>query len=114
MRICDLGQEPGARRLIPDLHILLRREGWRVNHKRVHRLYRERGAELRLERPLGTRLRGAPCAIQVDANGPEFVSKGGSTAGPTRTVSRWTSRALAKPTDNVMVESFNGRLRESA
>ena len=25
------------------LHILLRREGWRINHKRVYRLYREEG-----------------------------------------------------------------------
>ena len=33
------------------LHVLLRREGWRVNHKRVHRLYREDGLSLRLRRP---------------------------------------------------------------
>ena len=33
------------------LYILLRREGWRVNHKRVHRLYREDGLGLRLRRP---------------------------------------------------------------
>ena len=25
------------------LHVLLRREGWHVNHKRVERLYREEG-----------------------------------------------------------------------
>ena len=29
------------------IHILLRREGWLVNHKRVHRLYREEGLNLR-------------------------------------------------------------------
>lgn len=29
------------------LHILLQREGWRVNHKRVHRLYREEGLSIR-------------------------------------------------------------------
>ena len=33
------------------LYILLRREGWRVNHKRVYRLYREEGLSLRLRRP---------------------------------------------------------------
>ena len=33
------------------LYILLRREGWRVNHKRVHRLYREDGLSLRFRRP---------------------------------------------------------------
>jgi len=33
------------------LHILLRREGWRVNAKRVYRLYREEGLSLPLKRP---------------------------------------------------------------
>src|SRR4028119_1220811 len=33
------------------IYILLRREGWWVNHKRVHRLYREEGLSLRLKRP---------------------------------------------------------------
>ncbi len=31
------------------LHILLQREGWRVNHKRVFRLYRQEGLSLRLK-----------------------------------------------------------------
>jgi putative transposase len=35
----------------PRLHILLRREGWKVNHKRVERLYREEGLTLRRKRP---------------------------------------------------------------
>ncbi len=33
------------------IYILLRREGWFVNHKRVYRLYREDGLSLRLKRP---------------------------------------------------------------
>jgi putative transposase len=33
------------------IYILLRREGWRVNHKRVYRLYRAEGLSLRLKRP---------------------------------------------------------------
>jgi len=33
------------------IYILLRREGWTVNHKRVYRLYREEGLSLRLKRP---------------------------------------------------------------
>ncbi len=33
------------------IYILLRREGWIVNHKRVYRLYREDGLSLRLKRP---------------------------------------------------------------
>jgi putative transposase len=32
------------------LHVLLQREGWRVNHKRVYRLYRLEGLGLRLKR----------------------------------------------------------------
>ncbi len=33
------------------LHVLLRREGWRINHKRVYRLYREEGLALKRKRP---------------------------------------------------------------
>ena len=33
------------------IHILLRREGWVINHKRVLRLYREEGLNLRAMRP---------------------------------------------------------------
>lgn len=33
------------------LHVLLRREGWPVNHKRVYRLYREEGLSLTRKRP---------------------------------------------------------------
>jgi putative transposase len=33
------------------LHILLRREGWPVNHKRTHRLYREEGLAIRSKLP---------------------------------------------------------------
>jgi putative transposase len=33
------------------IHVLLRREGWRVNHKRVYRHYRELGLQLRHKTP---------------------------------------------------------------
>jgi putative transposase len=33
------------------IYILLCREGWLVNHKRVYRLYRDDGLSLRLRRP---------------------------------------------------------------
>ena len=50
MRIRDLAQvrvSYGYRRL----HILLQREGWGVNHKRVYRLYSEEGLMLRKKKP---------------------------------------------------------------
>ena len=31
------------------LHVLLRREGWHINHKRVYRLYKQEGLSLRLK-----------------------------------------------------------------
>jgi len=161
------------------LHILLQREGWQVNHKRVYRLYVEEGLMLKRKRPrrhvsqqprvarptprrvnerwsmdfmadslyagqrfrmltlvdnfsreslaieVGQRLtgdavvatlervtgeRGYPRVIQVD-NGPEFTS---------RSLDRWAywnkvrldfSRP-GKPTDNAVIESFNGRVRQ--
>ena len=33
------------------LHVLLRREGWKINAKRVYRLYCEEGLGLRIKRP---------------------------------------------------------------
>jgi putative transposase len=33
------------------LHVLLRREGWRVNHKRVYRLYKLQGLGIRVRKP---------------------------------------------------------------
>lgn len=50
IRLRDLAQARvsyGYRRL----HILLRREGWQVNHKRVYRLYREDGLQMRPRKP---------------------------------------------------------------
>ncbi|MEE7470815.1 hypothetical protein MPAR162_02635 [Methylorubrum populi] len=55
-------------------------------------------------------LRGAPCAIQVD-NGPEFVSKALDRWAYENGVTLDFSRP-GKPTDNALVESFNGRLRD--
>ena len=33
------------------IHVLLKREGWRDNHKRTYRIYREEGLNLRTKRP---------------------------------------------------------------
>ena len=50
IRLRDLAQARvsyGYRRL----HILLQREGWKVNHKRVYRLYRLEGLMMRPKKP---------------------------------------------------------------
>jgi len=161
------------------IHVLLRREGWRINHKRVYRLYCEEGLHLRnkrprrhvsaahrVERPLasrpneswsmdfvsdalfdGQRLRALTLidnytreslAIEVDRgitgkqvvdvleriadrrglperifldNGPEFISKALDLWAYENGVILDFSRP-GKPTDNALIESFNGRLRD--
>jgi putative transposase len=49
---------------------MLRREGWRANHKRVERLYREEGLPLKLRRRRRKRLSHlrVPCERPVAAN----------------------------------------------
>lgn len=50
IRLRDLAQARvsyGYRRL----HVLLQREGWKVNHKRVYRLYRQEGLGMRPKKP---------------------------------------------------------------
>ncbi|HCT5581748.1 TPA: IS3 family transposase [Enterobacter kobei] len=50
LRIREITETPihyGYRRV----HVMLRREGWRDNHKRIYRLYSEQGLSLRLKRP---------------------------------------------------------------
>jgi putative transposase len=50
------------------LHILLQREGWRVNHKRVYRLYREEGLGIRVKRR--KKLASAPRVLPPPATQP--------------------------------------------
>jgi putative transposase len=55
-------------------------------------------------------VRGAPKRIRVD-NGPEFVSRALDQWAYLHQVTLDSSRP-GKPTDNALVESFNGRLRD--
>jgi putative transposase len=178
MRIRDIAQARvsyGCRRI----HILLQREGWKVNHKRVYRLYKLEGLVMRPKRPRrhvsasrrmiratanhpneswsmdfmsdelynGQRIKlltlvdnftreslvievsdrlggqklveilmqvvqekGLPKTIRVD-NGPEFTSK---------ILDQWAYLngveldfiRPGKPTDNALIEAFNGRFRQ--
>ena len=45
-RLTDL-TETRARHCYRRLHVLLRREGWEINHKRTYRLYSEEGLTIR-------------------------------------------------------------------
>lgn len=178
MRIKDIAQTRvsyGYRRI----HIMLLREGWNVNHKRVYRLYKLEGLMMRPKRPrrhvsasrrmvrataihpneswsmdfmsdalydgqkiklltlvdnftreslaievdwrLGghgvvatlmqvVEKKGLPRSIRID-NGPEFTSK---------VLDQWAYLngveldfiRPGKPTDNALIEAFNGRFRE--
>lgn len=60
------------------LHVLLQREGWVVGHKRVHRLYRLEGLNLRLRkkrrRAKVVRVAPAPCVARNECWSIDFVS----------------------------------------
>jgi putative transposase len=160
------------------IHVLLKREGWQINHKRVYRLYCEEGLNLRVKqkkkRPSAARvpfgditginemwsmdfvsdslfdgrrfraltvvdnysreclailvdqgikgeqvagilnrlkfLRGVPKRMRVD-NGPEFISKALDRWAYENSMQLDFSRP-GKPTDNALVESFNGSFRD--
>jgi putative transposase len=68
----------------PRLHILLRREGWQVNIKRVYRLYKLEGLEVRYKK----RRKGEPPpGGAAGADGRERALEHGLHAGHARTVS---------------------------
>ena len=52
------------------LHILLRREGWTANHKRIYRLYSEEGLAMRTKKPRRRRSAAVRVARPV-ADGPD-------------------------------------------
>jgi putative transposase len=59
--ICQTRVRYGYRRV----HVLLRREGWRVNHKKTRRIYKELGLQLRSKAPkrrVKAKLREDRCA----------------------------------------------------
>jgi putative transposase len=115
----------------PRIHVLLRREGWLVNHKRTERLYRLEGLNLRRNRPRRrksvvtrgsfsahdvidvlnrpSRTHRKPAVIQVD-NGTEFASRA-LNAWAYREDARLDFSRPGKPTDNAHIESFNARPR---
>ena len=61
------------------LHVLLRREGWVVNHKRIYRLYKLEGLSLRLKTPKKRisrqRVEGPPATQPNECWSMDFVSE---------------------------------------
>jgi transposase InsO family protein len=75
-------------------HGLLRREGWRVNAKRVWRLYREMGLPLRNKTP---KRRVIPKAAPADSYGDSRIAAGliqGGAAGSRHAISGQIARGL--------------------
>ena len=61
------------------IHVLLRREGWRVNHKRVYRIYCEEGLNLRAKRPkrrvsAAHRIKLPPATSQNESWSMDFIT----------------------------------------
>jgi transposase InsO family protein len=100
---------------VPRLCWRLRREGWRVNYKRLAWLCREAGLTLTgacvvaaLEHLAATR--GLLRTISVD-HGTEFTSRALDAWAEQRGVALDCIRP-GQPNDNVFSESFNSRLRD--
>jgi putative transposase len=114
MRLRDLAAARvryGYRRL----HVLLRREGWPVNHKRTCRLYAEEGLSIRTKLPRRKR------AWRYRQARPGAAAPNEVWAMDLMSDQLFASRLLdhveidfsrpGKPTDNAFIEAFNARLR---
>lgn len=53
------------------IHVLMNREGWQINHKRVYRLYQQAGLNLRMKRPR----RRVSAAHRAARTAPERVNQ---------------------------------------
>jgi len=60
------------------LHVYLKSEGWRINHKRLYRLYTEEGLGLRRKRP--RRRRSAATPRDHGRRGPRLNRAGSAAA----------------------------------
>ena len=70
--ICETRVRYGYRRV----HVLLRREGWMVNHKKTYKLYKELGLQLRAKVPK-RRVKAKLCEDRQTAIRPPTMSSDG-------------------------------------
>jgi transposase InsO family protein len=86
------------------------------DHKRIRRLYSEKGLNLRLRRPG----RQVMAARRTERTGPMAANEVWSMEFVSRVLDHWAYRhgvtldfsRPGKPTDNSYIEAFNGRLRD--
>jgi transposase InsO family protein len=102
------------------LHVLLKREGYLINHKKLFRLYREEKLALRRrggrKRAIGTRApmttagRSTSCRI----SSPTAAASASSPWSMIVPANVWRAWHIApgKPMQNAFIESFDGRLRD--
>ena len=101
------------------MHILLKREGVKINWKKLYRLYREERLTVRKrggrKRALGARapiaLRTGYTCMVVSDNRTELTSNA-ILKWQQDHVIEWHYIAPGKPMQNGFVESLNGRLRD--
>ena len=109
----------------PMLYLVIRREGWRVNHKRVERLYREEGLSLRRRRRrkrLEPSARGARRPVAANQTwAVDFVHDGlisGRRFRALAVIDEWSRESLAIEVDVSLtgerVTRVLERLRSSA
>ena len=116
------------------IFILLRRAGWEVGKDRFYRVYCEENLGLRRKRPWRHvtavhRLERRPAVRANDVRGIDFVAdrglpqrittdNGSEFAGSQTDLWAYTNQVKmdfsrrGNPTDNAIVESFNGKFRE--
>jgi putative transposase len=96
------------------LHVLLRREGWMVNHKRVSRLYREEGLGIRVKRR--KKLASAPRVLPPPAKRPrerwsmDFLTDGLANGQRFRVLTRVDTVSRVSPAIEVGVSLTGERV----
>jgi len=96
------------------LHVLLRREGWMVNHKRVYRLYREEGLGIRVKRR--KKLASAPRVLPPPAKRPrerwsmDFLTDGLANGQRFRVLTRVDTVSRVSPAIEVGVSLTGERV----
>ena len=75
------------------IYILLHREGWNINHKRVYRLYRQEGLSMRLRKLTAPREGGAPRGPAC-GRGDSIRSRSTSAGRGNQPTTRWSNPSM--------------------